>query len=728
LSDPGLAVLASIEGVVIIDRTPPANFPGVLVGDVLVVGEFEDGPFAPTRVSDGNDLLENFGGFGFVRGTVGAYDPCARIRNADAGPDEYWNGNGFIALANKKFGGLVIQRVDTSVGSVEFSRLAGISGDTDVLTWNLEPAQILVFDTDATGNDTVTFTAAAAVKTSGNGTYPWAPVGGETLTVAIDGTQYIVTFAATDTGKAAVWARIDATLGYTATSDGGAVDKTSITGIKRGTGGSVQIVAVSAASVTTATGFSAGIAVAGTGNVVNIDAVTDAEVTSLVGTASAAAASVDRDANGNLRIYSKTALTGKMKVDTTTTATAFGFPEGVLVDAAVGTAGKIPAGTVVKDGVTRWVTMETIAVTASSAGPYTTKIRPATDDVTALGAVGFAINALEDPLTLGAFSVANPLAVVVALTEAAIDSVYNAAWDKTLNINSEAKLCSYSISARQSNAGRVKMRANAIQASNEGSRGRKAIISPPLGSTRATVRGSAQPGVGFYRSDRVYYAAFGLKTRIDAIATRGVAGGDGFTADGSINAHFAPWVASVASQLNPEENPGQLTVYMGEATALEDNTDIDAMGMADYILFKAAGIMAPRIDEGVTFIESGVTAVDPTADPSLVNASRRAMADFLQDSMAAIAGRYSKRLKSRQKRAELISEIDGFLINLKSVSNIELQRISDYTIDGTANAGNTTQSLAAGIFRVKVQVELIGSMDVIVLDTTIGEGVIVTTV
>lgn len=725
ITDPGLAVLAAIEGVVVIDRTPPAFFPGVPSGIVLVIGEFEDGPFVPTRVTDGNDLLETFGGFGFVRGTVGAYDPCARSRTADAGAAEHWNGNGYIALANKGFGGLVVQRVDTSVGSVRFGRLASISGTSDSLTWNLEPAQILVFDTDIGGNDTVTFTAAKATMTSGNGTYPWAPAGGETITIAIDGVSTVVTFAATDTTKVLVWARINAALGYTAVSDGGAVDKTKLDGVKRGTGGSVQIVAVSGAPVTAATGFAAGAATPGTGNVINIDAVTDAEVESLVNVANVLA-HFDRDANGNGRIYSETALTGSMQVDSTTTATAFGFPTETLNEADTGADGTIPAGTVVTDGVTRWVTMETLDVTIANAGYYTSKIRPATDDGTALGCAGFAIDTLEDPIALGAFKVENPAVVTAALSEAAIDALYSTAFDKTANINSDAKLVNYSFSARQSNSVRTKGRANAIAASDQGCRGRKFIASSPLGSTRAAVRGSTAPGVGFTRSDRVYYAAFGYRTLIDSIALRGTAGGTGFTSDGVINTHHDSWVASIASQLNPEENPGQLTTYASLAIALETNADIEAMSMADYELFKAAGIMAPRIDEGVAFIQSGVTSVDPTSDPSLVNASRRAMADFLQDSMAVISGKYVKKLKSQQRRGELMSELDIFLRQLKSVGQPQLQRIENYSLDGTAAAGNTTASLAAGVFRVKSVVALLGSMDTIVLDTTIGEGVTIT--
>ena len=67
LSDPGLEELTAIEGVVIIDRDPPASITGVGTGTVTVVGEFENGPFNdPIEVASGADMLNTFGGFGFV--------------------------------------------------------------------------------------------------------------------------------------------------------------------------------------------------------------------------------------------------------------------------------------------------------------------------------------------------------------------------------------------------------------------------------------------------------------------------------------------------------------------------------------------------------------------------------------------------------------------------------------------------------------------------------------
>ena len=66
--------------------------------------------------------------------------------------------------------------------------------------------------------------------------------------------------------------------------------------------------------------------------------------------------------------------------------------------------------------------------------------------------------------------------------------------------------------------------------------------------------------------------------------------------------------------------------------------------LGDYIAFRAAGIAAirrsPEIAEFV--FQSGVTSIDPVLFPQLRNIKRRRMADFIQDSMAAIALRFNK--------------------------------------------------------------------------------------
>lgn len=333
LSDPGLETLLEIESVNILDLEPPAALTGVGSGTALLVAEFENGPFAteegPQEVGSSTDFLTRFGGFGYIYDSVPSNNPCARVRRADSAIiPEFWNGNGFIALVNKRFKRLVVARVDTSVGAVEFTRLPCLSGSTSP-TFDLSPAQTLVLVTDS-GSTTFTFNATAAHIDSAAGAYPGVTAGGEQMVVAIDGTLYTVVFAASASlTQANVIDRINAVVGYTAaTNQGGGV--TRITGRTKGTSGSVQIVSIDAA-LAAITGFAAGSPAIGTGNVSNIATVTLSELATILG----ASWQVQRDADGAVAICSATAAF--FYVGSTSTAAGLGFTSG-FVATANGTA------------------------------------------------------------------------------------------------------------------------------------------------------------------------------------------------------------------------------------------------------------------------------------------------------------------------------------------------------------------------------------------------------
>ena len=416
--EPTTDEILAIEGAVLIDRDPPAAINGVNTGLVTLVGEFEDGPFAlPTEILSANDLATTFGQFGFNYDGLAGGNPCARGRKADGATSfEYWNGNGFIALVNKKFAGLICVRVDTSVGEVSFTRFASLSGNSD-FSFALTSGQTLVFDIGA-GNVTATFTGAVATTDSAAGTYPSTFTGGQTMTVKIEGVQYVITFLATDSTQNQVIDRMNAAVGYTAFSNIGG-GKTRFNGKIGGTSGEIQIVAVSGAIVTTATGFSAGAAITGTGNVPNIAAITTTNANAVVNAAESDAI-IDRDANGAIRIVNTgTAGTGTIVVDSSSTALAFGFPLDAEADAAVGIDGVIPAGTRVQTGAgVEFVTMQSIAVTAANAGPYNVKVRHALDDGTGTSKAVSTLTVLPYPLAVGAFKVTNNLAISNAKTEA----------------------------------------------------------------------------------------------------------------------------------------------------------------------------------------------------------------------------------------------------------------------------------------------------------------------
>lgn len=817
--DPGLEVFLEIEAVNILDLEPPASIAGVGTGTAMLVAEFDDGPFnEPTEVTSAVDLAKQFGSLGYVYAGVPTQNPCCRSRKADGAlVPEYWNGNGIINLNGKKFSRLLLTRVDTSVGAVNFNRLAWLLGGS-LFSYTLSTGQTLLF-THGVTNVTATFTGTKAIITSGVGVYPSTFTGGEVLVFKIEGVTYTAVFTAADQTQAQVLARLNATAGYTAFADsGGGV--TTFTGLIGGTQGSVEIVS-GTAIVLTATGFAAGTAT-GAGNVGNIAAVSPAEVDSVVNTATAGAVRVVQLDSGAMRLENRgVPLTGTLMVTGGTAMTALGFsvsqnaawqdvPEEVTVtqvDAAVtaalgislssgavilsaagvyptafvggekftvmiGTGAPkqvvfsasdqtqaqvlarinlvlgynaavaqsatriaiagpgtndttIPAGTVV--GTTtgeQWVTMQTTDVAADAAGPYSLRVRPANDNGSAGAAAVLAINTVVKPVSSTAWQVQNPLAVAAALSESAIDARYVTAFDATLNANSVAAETNLIWSARQSNVCRAQARSNAIDASATGLLGRVAAIRPPLGTTtRAMAKSNAaQPGVGAYRSQRVVYCFPGVQTFVPAIATAGISGGEGFTSDGIIDVGSDGFLIGVCSRLPPEQNPGQLTEFMGGAIALEKgNPDVQNMTINDYKAFRASGICAPRPDSGTLVFQSGVTSVDPAVQPNLRNIARRRMTDFIQDSIGRRLKAYGKKLSTRTARAGIVSEIRAFMNQLLSPGNAAAQRIDGFSLDPVS--GNTPATLALGVFRIILDVRTLASLDAIVLQTTVGEGV-----
>lgn len=840
--DPGEEVLLEIESVNVLDLEPPAAIAGVGTGTVLCVGEFEDGPFASggnaygygsdkvLEVAGPTDLASTYGTLGFAYGTVKANNPCARKRTADSAlTPEAWNGNGFVQLSGKKFRRLILGRVDTSTGSVEFKRQAFLVGGSG-FSFNLEPAQTIQLNVRGT-TTTATFNATAATVNSGAGTYPNGFVGGETLTLGYDAAaNFTVTFLAGDTTKVNVIARINQYAGFAFASDGGG-NVITLTGIQRGSAAQVRVVSGSggvlvALGLTAATTF-------GTGNVQNIDTVTFEEVKAVI-EAAIATVKVSKDGNGNLRIgVTFVDAHDWVTITTASTATGLGFTLGqhasnsgyaylrsttgptygsiapndtltlgnddapnfvvtfiagdttqaniisrinqyagyAMASSISGTviqlrgnanggqirvvsgsagvlsnlgfaaatvqgtalsAGFIPAGTVVQiaDGTKKYVTMQTVpvtveatsGVTASGTGPYSVKVRPALDDGTGASATAGTVVALESQIALGSFKVENPALINAALSEAAIDALYATAIDATIDTNTVAKEVNLIFSARQSNAVRRKLRENAINASSQGCLGRMACVRPPLGTTKAAaLSGSAEPGVGATRDERVIYCFPSANTFVPLIAARGLAGGFGFAADGNVDVGADGFMASVCSQLPPEENPGQATSFMSAVNGVESSPNAQGFTMPDYVQFKAKGIAALRMDDGQAIFQSGCTSVDPGVNPSLKNIARRRMADFIQDTLSRRAKAFGKKLSTFVRRQALANEVTAFMEALLSRTNPAFQRIAGYTVD--RKSGNTPDTLRKGLYRLIIKVRTLASLDSIVLQTTIGEGV-----
>ena len=719
--DPGNEVLLEIESVNILDLEPPASITGVGSGTVLIFGEFENGPYnVPTEVSSSTELQQLFGGFGYVYNGTVSNNPCARTRSADGAiVPELWNGNGSIQLNGKKFRRLLICRADTSVGAVSFSRLAYLVGAAS-FSYNLEPAQAISFKVDGGAADTATFTGVAATALSVAATF--AAVAGDTLVLGYDAaTNFTVTFLTGDTTVGAWISRINQYAGFTfASLSGGQV---LLTGLQRGSGGQVRVVGG------TTIGAVSGLAIAntaGTGNSANVDAVTPAEINTIINAATASDIRVEVQSDGKLRMVNySTPLTGTLEI-TAATATTLGFTVGQTGTAVTGTDGVIPAGTRVRvPAGQQFVTTQDLSITAAVAGAsgaYTVKIRHATDDGTGLLAIAGAITEVQFAIDLGSFSVQNQLPVTAALTEPALDSVYVTAIGASLDLNNVAAEVNITYCARQSNQVRISLRQNAIDASAIGMLGRMCCIRPPLNTAKSVAQSVvAQPGVGAYRDQRVIYCYPGFAVFVPPIALKGTTGGTGFNATGIIDVGADGFMASICSQLPPEENPGQETTFLSAVASLERGANVQNLTITDYINFRSKGIAAPRIQGGVAFFQSGVTSVDPLVNPNLRNIARRRMADFIEDTIARRLVSFGKKLNSSARRIAITSEIRSFMNSLLSKTNPGSARIAGFVLDPFS--ANTPDSLAAGIFRLILRVRTLSSLDSIVLATTVGEAV-----
>ena len=730
--NPTITELQQIEAIDIVDLTPPAPTNGIGTGTLITVGEYEDGPFAaggdsaywdyqskgkgPQEVFTSADYRNRFGGFGFAYDGVQYLNPCARRHLT-----EDWNGSGFIKNKFLRPSRLILARVDTSVGQVAFNMLASITGGAGPFA--LTVGQQMSVTTDVGGPAASTALAAVVASHTGvAGTFPTLFAGGETLRLSIEnGPEFDVVFAAADQTNAQVVARINSAFGQTiADLNGGQV---RISGIFPGTASRVVVVSGSAGVLTTL-GLTAA-TYSGTGNVGNINAVTATELATLLSATAAwiaNGATATVDANGNLRVQSDTPGTGTVTIIAGAMATALGFETGVVYSAGEHDAGFIMAGTRVRTaGGTEWVTMQTLSIPEGTSaspvgGPFLVKVRPATDDGTGLTQAAGTVVVVADQPDFGQLACTNPSALTAALTEVQMDVAYQAAFDATINPNSVVREANFIISARQSDQVRAVGRQNALDASSAEHFGRKFIAGAPIGFSES----QAIAQVATLRSDRLFYTWPGWQVYIPEIAAKGTAGGTGFTADGIITVRADGPLASINCQLPPEENPGQRTDLIAQFFDVEETAS--PLQMADYIALKAAGICAPRVDRvSGPIYQSGVTSVDPDNDPGLVTQARRKMADFIQDTLAQRMVPLSKKLNTAARRDAIRAIIDQFLSELQSSNAPDLQRIESYSVDEVS--GNTPEMSARGIFVVIIQVRTLSSLDAIVLQTEIGEGV-----
>lgn len=464
----------------------------------------------------------------------------------------------------------------------------------------------------------------------------------------------------------------------------------------------------------------------GTGNVQDIDRVSSAEYVTIVDALTGVGADVDPD--GYPRAHNTaTPTTGSLEVVVpSTAATAFGFEIGQAAQAGTGgLAGTIPAGTLLRDTTNDvlWITMEAAEVSEDVGGPYTIRVRPAVDDDTAPTCAIGDLDQVVDSLYTG-FSCTNA-AALSRLSGPQMDARYQAAIDATIDSAGVSHDINIIISARSSAAINRALSQNATDATASGHRHRKAITSPAVGTSIVGAQASTGAGVGANRDRRTMYVFPGMAMQVPEIASLGAAGGTGFTNDGVIDVTSNTFYAAVRSILAPEENAGQQlsdTNYgslnvVGLEAAYDRTRGGQSLTIQHYIAFKAAGIIAPRPDRvsGMVF-QSDVTSVSPVSSPSLVEAKRQFMADFLYDSLQDIAAQYAKKQNTIQRRKAFHASVVLFLELLKSTSQPNTSRLEDYSVkDVTLPAQR-----AAGFQIFDIKVRTYASMDYIVYRASVG--------
>lgn len=684
---PDIQTLTSIEGVVIVDLIPPGVFVGRVTGTVCLVGEWPKGPNdTPTLVEGERTIDDVFGGF-----SLSVTDPLSYSTNP------FSNGNGFCWLKSKRYRRLVLVRADLSLAegcNVQLFSALGQSAVGSINTDNagtaVTPADTETFILDDGTNPAVTFefdTNGSVVETN-----TLRQVDISAATDSVDVKNAIITAVQ----NAPV-------LNITALDGGGNI--VTLQQDFNGTAGNTAITETVASALFVATAFSGG-----TG-----------------ATRASTVLAQDVTIPGGTRVYDASAPTVE-----------FGLAQDVVIAAGtnIGVAGSTVFALATASYTTRTVSDVPVFSTQGVGEAAVGNVDTANVEDLFRGDIGpgSANPNLRVSASTGAgldTAPANAAALAV-LSSATIDTRYSNAIDSTLPGDDASDFIEIMGSARQSAAIRTKLFENARDASQVGT-GRVALVRASVGTLPANARGATDPGVGANRSDRIIYCYPHYEQRIEDIQELDP---NAVISSQDILLGADAAMGTILSQLPPEENPGQSTqdIITGGMLSfirkLEDGLTGTGLptkfGLTDYQLFKSSGIAAlrrdPRISEWI--FQSGVTSVDPSLFPSLAPIKRRRMSDFIQDSMASVALKFVKKLATTERYNALVGEETDFLDGLLSETNPAQQRIAAFSIDPVS--GNSTTLQGSGVRVIVVEVQLLDSLDVIVLQTTIGEGVEIT--
>jgi hypothetical protein len=674
---PGVDVITQIEGVSIIDLPPPPTPTGVGSGTVEVIGEFADVTYGvsvdgtgtvntnpqPVEIFSAQDLINKVGGFDPTLGDWGAS-----------------GGNGYAAVRGKSFSRLIICPVNiASAQGMRFFRVLPLS-TSQTSTVPIVPVQGGLLPAG-----TQFYTGSANVKVAKTVVFTALPIiatgtGGSTVVGASAATQV---FDATSGFDWTTIVRPDGSIG---------TYKGDILVIGNNNAGSVQPTAEAGTYRVAATPSS--------GNAVTLEKLDGSSFAFTAQTNVPWRLHYGSDADSAPNIVVGTAGPGGYA---SADAGGYNIPVHPITNSTGGnTDGTWAAGTIVQPQVTP------PALTGSSWAPLSGlegRVMPG-------GSGGLSFTA--------AVQAPNPVA------SPTIDALYAPCFTASISQQPPVNAVNVIFPARISQAIETALVQNIDNASAVGF-GRMGIFNPAINQVSlTTVLGTTYPGAGAKRDERLIYTWPGVQTYIPEAVGFNIQTADGnFTKGGILDLPATGWLASVLSLLPPERNPGQAQppVPAIMQTILGYQRACPVLGMNEYIALKAAGVCAMRMDTDVgPIFQSGITT---SLISGTTNISRRRMADYIQDSITQILQPFSKLPLTNQYKDSAITNVDAFLNNLLSLNNPSQQRITAFQIDD--KSGNTPQSLAAGIYVIIVRVQLTPTANYIVLQSEIGEGVVITT-
>lgn len=312
-----------------------------------------------------------------------------------------------------------------------------------------------------------------------------------------------------------------------------------------------------------------------------------------------------------------------------------------------------------------------------------------------------------------------------AASSTGINTLYGTAIDSLLSLDTPASDVNLVFAARSSDTIRGLLKSHVLTVSARAA-GRCAVIAPTLKTlTTATVFGNSGAGVGAQRSERVFYSWPGVKCYVAEAAGTSIATADSSTTtDGFLDTLADAWLAAECSNIPPENDPAQAAAptptVLANVAGLQRGLPV--LDINTYIQMKASGICGMLIDRttGPQF-QDGVTTSLVTGEKYIF---RRRMADFIEDSLSDALKPFANLPQNQTFRDVVYSQADSFLNGLLSPDNPAAQRIQAYSID--PKSGNTPEMSALGIYVLVIQVRLLSIAQVIVLNCSISQNVVIT--